>query len=215
MKKNQISPGAMGGLLIAAALALILLSGIHGQAQVRAPNAQTGDPGQYGMSERDRNLMDREYQLRMLEKQRQRAVKTDPKLAFVQIKEDFRHIQMVDIEMMRAVTSGNGLDYKQIADSTAEIRKCAARLKTNLVFPEAENDEHQREKTDPDTSGLKPSLMALDTLILSFVHNPIFKETGVVDAKLGGKAGRDLDSIIELSDKIRKSAERIRKNAGN
>jgi hypothetical protein len=215
MKKNQISPGATAGLLIAAALALILLSGIHVQAQVRAPNAETGDPGQYGMSERDRNLLERENQLRMLEKQRQRAVKTDPKLAFVQIREDFRHIQMVDYEMMRAVLSGNGLDYKQIAEAAAEIKKCAARLKTNLVFPEAEKDEHRREKPDPDTSGLKPSLVALDTLILSFVHNPIFKETGVVDAKLGGKAGRDLDSIIELSDKIRKSAERMRKNAGN
>jgi hypothetical protein len=215
MKKNQMSPGAMGGLLIAAALALILLSGISVQAQVRAPNAQTGDPGQYGMSERDRNLLDRENQLRMLEKQRQRAVKNDPKLAFVQIKEDFRHIQMVDYEMMRAVSSGNGLDYKQIAEAVAEIRKCAARLKINLVFPEAEKDEHRREKTDPDTAGIKPSLAALDALILSFVHNPIFKETGVVDAKLGGKAGRDLDSIVELSDKIRKSAERMRKNAGN
>lgn len=215
MKKNQISPGAMGGSLIAAALALISLSGISVQAQIRAPNAQTGDPGQYGMSDRDRNLMDREYQLRMLEKQRQRAVKNDPKLAFVQIKEDFRHIQMVDYEMMRAVSSGNGLDYKQIAEAVAEIRKCAARLKINLVFPEADKDEHRREKTDPDTAGIKPSLMALDAMILSFVHNPIFKETGVVDAKLGGKAGRDLDSIVELSDKIRKSAERMRKNAGN
>lgn len=215
MKKNQMSPGAMGGLLIAAALALIVSSGNPAQAQVRAPNAQTGDPGQYGMSERDRNLMERENQLRMLEKQRQRAVKNDPKLAFVQIREDFKHIQMVDYEMMRAVSSGNGLDYKQIAEAVAEIRKYAARLKTNLVFPEAEKDEHRREKPDPDTSGVKPALMALDTLILNFVHNPIFKETGVVDAKLGSKAGRDLDSIIELSDKIRKSAERMRKNAGN
>ena len=211
MKKNLMSPGARGGLLIAATLALILSSGILVQAQVRAPTLD-GDPGRSGMSDRDRNLLERETQLRMLEKQRQRAVKTDPKLAFIQIREDFRHIQIVDYETMRAASSGNGLDYKQIAEAMAEIKKCAARLKTNLVFPEAERDEHRREKPDPEVDGLKPSLVALDTLILSFVHNPIFKETGVVDAKLGGRAGRDLDSIVELSDKIRKSAERMRKN---
>jgi hypothetical protein len=211
MKKNQMSPGAMGGLLIAAALALILSSGIHVQAQFRAPTID-GDPARTGMSDRDRNLLDRENQLRMLEKQRQRAVKTDPKLAFVQIREDFRHIQMVDYEMMRAASSGNGLDYKQVAEAVAEIKKYAARLKNNLVFPELEKDEHRREKSDPEVDGLKPSMVALDALILSFVHNPIFKETGVVDAKLGGKAGRDLDSIIDLSEKIRKSAERMRKN---
>ena len=211
MKKNLMSPGARGGLLRAAALALVLSSGILVQAQVRAPTLD-GEPGRSGMSDRDRNLLDRENQLRQLEKHRQRAVKNDPRLAFVQIREDFRHIQIVDYETMRAASSGNGLDYKQIEESMAEIRKCAARLKTNLVFPEAEKEEHRREKSDPDTDGIKPSLAALDTLVLSFVHNPIFKETGVVDAKLGGKAGRDLDSIIELSEKIRKSAERMRKN---
>jgi hypothetical protein len=211
MKKNQMSPGAMGGLLIAAALALILSSGIHVQAQTRAPTLD-GDPGRTGMSDRDRNLLERETQLRMLEKQRQRAVKNDPKLAFVQIREDFRHIQTVDYEMMRAASSGNGLDYKQIAEAVAEIKRCAARLKTNLVFPELDKDEYRTEKPDPEVAGIKPSMVALDALILSFVHNPIFKETGVVDTKLGGKAGRDLDSIIELSEKIRKSAERVRKN---
>jgi hypothetical protein len=216
MKKNQISPAAMGSLLIAAAaLALISLSGIPVQAQARAPNWERGDPGSLGMSDRDRNLLDRETQLRMLEKQRRNPARSDPKLAFVQIKEDFRRIQVVDNEVMRTVSSRSALDYKQIAEAVGEIKKCAARLKTNLVFPEAEKEDAHQEKPDPDTSGLKPSLVALDRLIMSFVHNPIFKDAGVVDAKLGGKARRDLESIIELSDKLKKSAERMRKNAGN
>jgi len=216
MKKSQIRPAAMGSLLIAAAaLALISLTGIPVQAQARAPNWEQGDPGSLGMSDRDRNLLEREAQLRMLEKQRRSPARSDPKLAFVQIREDFRRIQVVDNEVMRTVSGSSALDYKQIADAAGEIKKCAARLKTNLVFPEAEKESERQEKPDPDTYGLKPSLMALDKLILSFVHNPIFKDAGVVDAKLGGKARRDLESIIELSDKLKKSAERMRKNAGN
>lgn len=216
MKKNRIRPAAMGSLLIAAAaLALLSLTGIPVQAQARAPNLQAGDPGSLGMSDRDRNLLDRETQLRMLEKQRRSPARSDPKLAFVQIREDFRRIQVVDNEVMRAVVNNKALDYKQIAEAAGEIKKCAARLKTNLVFPEPDGDEQRQERLDPDTAGLKPSLIALDKLILGFVHNPIFKDAGVVDAKLGGKARRDLESIIELSDKLKKSAERMRKNAGN
>lgn len=216
MKKNRIRPSAMGSLLIAAAaLALISLSGIPVQAQARAPNLQAGDPGSLGMSDRDRNLLDRETRLRMLEKQRRGPARSDPKLALVQIREDFRRIQVVDNEVMRAVSGNNTLDYKQIAEAAGEIKKCAARLKTNLVFPEGEKDDKSQQSPDPDIAGLKPSLVALDRLILSFVHNPIFKDAGVVDAKLGGKARRDLEIIIELSDKLKKSAERMRKNAGN
>ncbi len=216
MKNHQMSLEARGGLLIAAALTFISLSSIPIQAQVRAPNAETRDPGRLGMSDRDRNLLERETQLRMLERQPKRAVKSDPVLAFAQIREDFRRIQVVDHEVMRAVSSGNALDYKYISEAAAEIRKRASRLKTNLVFPEGENDndEARRKKGYADVSGLTPSLTALDQLILSFVHNPVFKDAGVVDTKLGGKARRDLDIIIEVSDKVRKIAERMRKNTG-
>lgn len=212
MKNNRMSPKARGCLLIAAVLALMSLSGIPVQAQARAPNAQTGDPGSMGMSDRDRNLLERETQLRMLEKQRRAPLKTDPRLAFAQIRDDFRRIQIVNQEVMQAVSSGNGLDYKYISEATAEIKKRAARLKLNMVFPESEKEESSRKTPEPDDYNLKPSLVALDNLIFSFVHNPVFRDAGVIDAKLGGKARRDLDIIIELSDKVRKIAERMRKN---
>lgn len=213
MKNHQVGLKARGGLTLAAVLALISFSGIASvRAQGRAPNAQTGDPGSLGMSDRDRNLLERETQLRMLEKQRQRTVKTDPKLAFEQIREDFRRIQIVNQEVIRSVSTGNGLDYKYISEASAEIKKRAARLRMNLIFPEGEKNDARQSAPDPEASGLKPSLLALDNLILSFVHNPVFKDAGVVDAKLGGRARRDLDIIIELSDKVRKMAERMKKN---
>jgi hypothetical protein len=166
-----------------------------------------------GLTERDRNILERETQLTMIEKDRQRAVKRDPQLAFAQIKEDFRRLQVLNNDVMRAVSATREPNYKSISDSAKEIRKRAARLKLNLVFPEAENEqETERLIQTPDTADLKPSVAALDTLIFSFVTNPVFKETGVVDARLGVKARRDLEAIIELSEKVRRNAEKISKS---
>jgi hypothetical protein len=153
-----------------------------------------------GISERDRNILERETQLTMIEKDRQRAVKRDPQLSFAQIREDFRRLQVLNNDVMRAVSSGGEPNYKSISDSAKEIRRRAARLKLNLVFPEAESKEGSPRLTQsPDASDLKPSVEALDTLIFSFVTNPVFKETGVINARLGVKARRDLEAIIELS----------------
>ncbi len=171
-------------------------------------------PRPAGLSDRDRNILERETQLTMMEKERRRAIKNDPQLSYAQIREDFRRLQILNNDVMRAVTLSSEPNYKQISDSAREIRKRAARLRLNLVFPEAEKDDGPRLVQPPEASGLKPSLAALDGLIFSFVSNPIFKEVKVVDARLGVKARRDLDGIIELSEKVRKNAEKMSKNAG-
>jgi hypothetical protein len=181
-------------------------------ATLQAQQPMPMRPG--GISERDRNLLERETQLTMIERDRKRAVKNDPKLAFAQIRDDFRRLQVLNNEVMRAVSSGVEPDYKSVSDSAKEIRKRAARLKLNLVFPEAEKEEGARLLLSPDASGLKPSVAALDTLIFSFVTNPIFKETGVVNTKLGVRARRDLEGIIELSEMVRRNAEKMSKSAG-
>ncbi|HEX8138737.1 MAG TPA: hypothetical protein VF544_14315 [Pyrinomonadaceae bacterium] len=181
-------------------------------ASLRAQQGVPFRPG--GISERDRNLLERETQLTMIEKDRQRAVKRDPQLAFAQIREDFRRLQILNNDVMRAVSTESEPNYKTISDSAREIRRRAARLKLNLVFPEAESREGLPRLTpSPGASDLKPSVEALDTLIFSFVTNPVFKETNVVDARLGVKARRDLEAIIELSEKVRKSAEKMSKSA--
>jgi hypothetical protein len=180
-------------------------------APMQAQQPMPMRPG--GISERDRNLLERETQLTMIEKDRKRAVKNDPKLAFAQIKEDFRRLQILNNDVLRAVSSGGEADYKSISDSAKEIKKRAARLKLNLVFPEAEKDERPPSLQPPDASDLKPSVAALDTLIFSFVSNPIFKEVGVVNAKLGIRARHDLEGIIELSEMVRKNAEKMSRSA--
>ncbi len=181
---------------------------------LQAQQSMPARPG--GISERDRNLLERETQLTLIEKDRQRAVKRDPQLAFAQIREDFRRLQILNNDVMRAVSSSREPNYRTISDSAKEIRRRAARLKLNLVFPEAEREEEgsARLTESSDASDLKPSVAALDTLIFRFVTNPVFKETSVVDARLGVKARRDLEAIIQLSEKVRKNAEKMSKSAG-
>jgi hypothetical protein len=46
-------------------------------------------------------------------------------------------------------------------------------------------------------------------LIAEFVNNPVFRDARTVDAKLLVKAGRDLDEIIELSNWVKQSSEKL------
>jgi hypothetical protein len=64
----------------------------------------------------------------------------------------------------------------------------------------------------PDDRALKESLLRLDRSIMSFVTNPLFQQTKVLDANLSTRASRDLEDIIELSRAIRKGVERLNRN---
>jgi len=54
----------------------------------------------------------------------------------------------------------------------------------------------------------KDELILLCKQIESFVRNPIIDKPGTVDAQQLGKARRDLQSIVELSDEIKKQVDR-------
>ena len=48
-------------------------------------------------------------------------------------------------------------------------------------------------------------------MIVSFVANPLFKNLGVVDAKVVDAAGDNLDDIIGLSEEIKREAKLLGK----
>ena len=173
------------------------------------------DQARVGPSARERNIDDRERQLRTLEMGSKRTEEREVRLALSQINEDFERIQIINGELKRATPSAAPLDYRFISEATAEIKKRAARLKSNLVLPESERDEKRlKGPAASDDGQLRSSLSVLNGLIRSFVMNPVFKSAGVVDAQLSAKARRDLEDIIELSDKIRKSSEKSSKTSG-
>jgi hypothetical protein len=124
-----------------------------------------------------------------------------------QVTEDFGRIQEINAEVMRGYTSGAAPNYKALAESMGDINKRASRLNTNLLLPQLEASEPLEQKDGSP-------LVQLNALITSFATNPIFKNANTIDAEQGLKARRDLEHIIELSNRIRKSAEKLDRSGG-
>lgn len=134
---------------------------------------------------------------------------------FPQIKEDFERIQIVNGEVLQAATPPGGPDYGHISEAAEEVRKRAARLKSNLFPPESE--EKQKEKgsgEEKDQPGLKSLLSALDVALASFVSSPIFQNTKVVNPQESAKARRALEEVIKLSTQIVKESAKMKKPSG-
>lgn len=152
------------------------------------------------------------WELRMLEQRKLPEQRKDLNLAWAQIREDYKQLQVVNNDLARAVSGGAALDFKYVAKSASEIRKRAARLRENMVLPEVEKPSGPA-KEEAGAERLKSALSTLDQLVLDFVNNPIFERARTADVQMSTKARRDLESIIELSDHIKKSSERLSKGA--
>jgi len=134
-----------------------------------------------------------------------------------QIKHDFaglqeRHNQIV---LFMADKDG-GFDRNQdsVFRAVAEIKKCAARLKTNLALPKTQHEKSGGEiSQDRNIAKLEDSLMALRKHIYNFVTNPLFATARVLDLEQTSKAGLDLDRIIELSESITKRVDKSKQPA--
>jgi len=171
---------------------------------------------------RDNELRERAFDLRMVEEEARRhpaVPRREPRLDIAQIREDFVRIQVVNYDLADAVSrssssssSGGALDLKLIAKSVADIKKRARRLKDNMALPETESVfERPQIEVGPEIGQLKSSLSVLKKLIIGFVNNPIFREANVVDVQLSAKAKYDLEDIIEMSEQIKKSSEKLNK----
>jgi hypothetical protein len=168
---------------------------------------------------RERNAdMIRELEIR----RREGSVKTTtpqpshPALPYARGKEDFRTLQLVNNDLMRAVFAAGAAatpDYERIALAAAEINKRASRLKSNLKLPEPEQASSARPQASEISNDdqLRASLRALDRLIMGFVTNPVFRDPGTVDGRHSVTAAENLTRITELSRAVRLSAERMRK----
>ena len=155
-------------------------------------------------------LRDRDMNVTLLERGKDEA--RNRQSVLTQMNEDFARIQSADKDVLSAVSTEGAPDYKRISDGLADIRKRAIRLRDNLVLPPAGKDgKSQKTLDEADTNQLRPALVALNGLITSFVTNPLFQQGANVDYRQVAKARRDLDGIIDFSDKIRKSTEKLSK----
>jgi hypothetical protein len=157
----------------------------------------------------ERDLMFREMEQTAA---RRPAPRPSRQPAFTQISEDFERIQVVNHTLALTVASGDALDFKQVAQAVSEIKRRAGRLKENLILPGSV--EARPKSSDVIEPGqLKESLAALDRLVIGFVRNPGFRSVKVIDTQWAVKARGDLEEIIELSGRLKKSCEQLHKAA--
>ena len=195
-----------------AAFALMIALPIQVTAQARS-TPPSGRPTSTARSPIDLDMDKREMNIKSLELERKKraAVIGPPSDTTIkEVKEDFGRIQDINAEMIHLYQSGSAPDYKRISQAMAEIKRRAERLRTNLVLPSGKEIDPEH-RVQAAAKPARSPLLDLNDLITSFVTNPIFANANTIDAELGANAKRDLEGIVDLSDKINKSAGKLSK----
>jgi hypothetical protein len=214
-RANISSIYMFGRYMAAMALAAVFTSVMTEPISARQARSRPGAPGRNAYEDsraRDRDMQDRATRLERMTDWHKSSANREQLLAFAQIKEDFERLQVVNKDKIRVAKMSETIDYKQLSSATAEINKRAKRLKSNLAIPVAEDETREQERPPAsDNEQMKTSLTKLDDLVVSFATNPYFQNLRVYDARNAGKASCDLDRIIELSNRIKKNAEKLGK----
>jgi hypothetical protein len=170
-------------------------------SQVPGQGIRTGSP-------KDRSIEDK-YRADEIERVRREAVKPQQgyqTTRFPQIKEDFERIQLINSDVLQAITLKAEPDYRRLSEAVAEVKKRATRLRSNLFPLESRVQSKQSDQRSKEPQDLKSLLTELDQAITTFVHNPMFENTRIVNQEDSKKAQEDLEKIIDLSAKTRKRA---------
>ncbi len=168
-----------------------------------AAGQSVGDPAKARMQEMDR----RELQLSRGAEDNGRP--TDPKRSQAmmdQVSEDFQRILTLHNGIVRAIDANQSFNLQFISEAAGEIRKRSARLQSSLQLPKPEPNEEPA--ADPKVMEIKDELILLCRQIENFVRNPIIETPGTVDAQQLRKARRDLQSVVEISDAIKKRVDK-------
>jgi hypothetical protein len=158
---------------------------------------------------RQQNMSSREWQLRNFGNERggikdQRQLKA----LMAQTEEDFTRILTLHNEIARAISSEHGLDYKFVSEASAEIKKRAARVQSNLKLA-PEDGQTIAKPEEFDDAHMKDGLIKLCKQIRSFVTNPMIEQPNTVDAQQLTRARADLEGVIQLSAQIKKDADKL------
>jgi hypothetical protein len=133
---------------------------------------------------------------------------------FPQIDDDFKRIQVIHNELARMIQQDKVLNYGRLAELTDDMKKRSSRLRENLLLPEPEGTKSQHLHNEPiDEGNVTENIFALHAVVVRFVANPIFKNLGVVDAKVIESASDGLHDIITLSEEIKREAKILSKSS--
>ena len=128
-----------------------------------------------------------------------------------QVEQDFSRILVLHNEIARAISGAKSLDYGFVSDATTEIRKRAIRLQATLVLKPEVSEQTAEKQIALNDVQVKDALIALCKQIKSFVTNPVIENPRTVNVEQVNKARQDLQSVVELSFSIKRTAERLAK----
>lgn len=201
---KNFQAGVIRGAALGWAASLLL-------ASPGASPAQRGGPGATAAGRRTDTLnrQGEQYERDQLGRESKRPANAKPdrrraQEVAEQVRSDFEGLQAAYNRIVLAMSPKGGRDPDSILDSVGEVKKCAARLRTNLALPRAEDGEHKAQADAGAAQTEESLLLLLRKHIYSFVTNPLFESAPALDVEQAGKAARDLEMILELSESIRR-----------
>ncbi len=119
------------------------------------------------------------------------------------VREDFQQLQIINNNLMKTVFVEQRLEPAKVLTAVTEIRKRASRLKVDLsLAASGERNIDDNHLHLQDQSALTSSLLSLDKGVMSFVNNPLFQKSKVIDSKMIVKAGDDLTEVVQTATVI-------------
>jgi uncharacterized lipoprotein YehR (DUF1307 family) len=208
LRRNSNSAHLTKLLSVINALFLVYACATATQGQSRGQTSARDTARQIQRVERDQQLLLKPLPPNKEDNSARQAV-------LKQSKEDFKNIQGINNKMMANAWAKEELDYNSISESISQIRSKAIRLKSNLSLPESEkeNEEKPLALSVANVKDFRAALLRLDKSIMSFVTNPVFKESSVMEVSLATHASHDLDTVIELSENLQKAAKSLNKKS--
>lgn len=170
----------------------------------------------------DKDLRDNNIRMRSNELERIKRNANKPKTSessplmnseidakYPEIKEDYESMQLLLDAIIKAYTTNEKIDYKQIETLAEAINKNAKRLDSNLFSDEPEKDKSKKKEEKAEKT-VKDLIVELDTALGSFVSSAMFQNLRVVDPAVAQKARQDLVTIMETSKMLSKEAGKMK-----
>lgn len=193
--------------VLSAAAVLLLATCALGQFPPGRPSERTS---RETMAREAAESDEREMMLALTERYHRTGEQREPRLAFAQIKEDFVRLQVVNNDLAKTVSGGGRLDLKLVTKSASEIKKRAERLKDNLALPDETGGVKIPASAPPaDLEQLRTALSRLDGIVLRFANTLHAQGIRRFDAEFSARLRRDLEAISSLSERIKKSSEKL------
>ena len=197
---NQIAAAASLALTIIFARPVLCQQPIAAQP----PNTTVTDRA------RQQDMSRREMQLRSLGAAPAAVDKKRIQALINKVEKDFNRILVLHNELVRVVSAESAPDYDFIFEATGKINKRAGSLQSTLALQKPSGIEEKLKRAEVDGGHIKDALIILCRQIRSFVTNRTITTPGLVDVKESARASADLENVIELSERIKKIAERLK-----